>query len=53
MRAGSYTTMDFPGAVSTVIMDLNEDGVIVGYFVDTGGDSHGFIYKKQTVATGR
>ena len=53
MRAGSYTTMDFPEAVSTVVTDLNEDGVIVGYFVDMSGDTHGFIYKKQTIATGR
>ena len=52
LRDGAYTTMDYPDAVATMITDVNDDGVIVGYFRDAAGATHGFVYKKQVVATG-
>jgi hypothetical protein len=38
-------TFDFPGATFTSIDGINLGGLVCGYFVDTGGVTHGFIGK--------
>jgi probable HAF family extracellular repeat protein len=38
-----YTTLDFPGAVSTVATGINDLTQIVGYYTDGSGNSHAFI----------
>jgi uncharacterized membrane protein len=41
---GTYTTIDFPGATSTVAEGIDSAGDVVGYFVDSGGVFlHGFL----------
>ena len=40
---GTYTTLDFPGAVSTAAMGIDTAGDIVGGFVDGSGLTHGFL----------
>jgi len=41
---GKFTTVDFPGASSTVLQGINDEGVIVGQYTDGNGTSlHGFI----------
>jgi len=38
----TFTTIDVPGAVSTVALDINNDGVIVGRYA-MAGRTHGFL----------
>src|SRR5262249_55532644 len=40
-----YFTIDFPDARQTFLADINNDGIIVGTFVDNGPspDAHGFV----------
>lgn len=43
LRTGNtFTTIQFPGAVSTIPMSINDAGVIVGDYFD-GNSSHGFV----------
>jgi hypothetical protein len=42
LRDGVYTVIDFPGAVNTLGLAVNDDGVIVGLFLDRKGMLHGF-----------
>ena len=42
LSRGRYTAYDFPGAVSTEMFGLNEEGVIVGDYDDASGQTHGF-----------
>lgn len=42
-----YTTLDYPGAVSTVAGGINDRKAIVGYYVDSSGNSHAYILKKR------
>ena len=42
LRQGKYVLVDFPGATSTGVMSINDDGWIVGVYVDKAGNSHGF-----------
>ena len=37
-----YITFDCPGATSTSILDINNNGQVVGYYADTTG-VHGFL----------
>jgi uncharacterized membrane protein len=39
---GSFTTIDFPGATTTLPFSINDDGVIVGRYL-RAGRTHGFI----------
>lgn len=38
----TFTTLDVPGAYSTVAYEINDRGQIVGYFEDATG-RHGFL----------
>ena len=38
-----FTSINFPGAVSTSAEDIGPGGQIVGLYTDTGGKQHGFL----------
>ena len=40
--ADIYTTIDFPGAVSTDVSGINSSGVMAGTYTDSTGAQHGF-----------
>jgi len=40
--AATYATVDFPGAISTEVLDINNFGVMVGFYSDRT-NQHGFI----------
>jgi len=42
--ADTYTTIDFPGAISTDLSGINSSGVMVGSYTDSAGASHGFKF---------
>lgn len=41
---GTYTTVDVPGAVSTVVNGLNDLGDLVGDYTNPDGSIHGFLW---------
>ena len=50
-RAGQYTTIDVPGAASTVAVGVNDLGVVSGFYFDSSGNEHGFLYRDGTFTT--
>lgn len=42
---GSFQSIDVPGASSTVALGINNRSQIVGRFVDSSGNDHGFVTK--------
>jgi probable HAF family extracellular repeat protein len=47
---GTFRTIDFPGAADTVeccsaILNINDEGQIVGGYMDASGTGHGFLLK--------
>jgi uncharacterized membrane protein len=51
-----FTTLEFPGALLTVVLDINNRGQIVGTYVDAqgltrGGFTHGFLIDDDGVFT--
>jgi uncharacterized membrane protein len=42
LRQGKYVRLDFPAAASTQVLSINDDGWIVGMYVDKSGNTHGF-----------
>jgi probable HAF family extracellular repeat protein len=38
-----YTEIQVPGAVTTLVSSMNDEGSIVGSFIDADGASHGFL----------
>jgi probable HAF family extracellular repeat protein len=44
--AGSFTPIEFPGAMFTTAIGINARGQIVGGFRDAGGVIHGFLLDK-------
>ena len=42
LRQGKYTAVDVPGSTSTAALAINDDGEIVGWYVDKNGNTHGF-----------
>jgi uncharacterized membrane protein len=45
LRDGAFTLIHFPGAHGTDAWDVNDDGVIVGRYLDRAGIVHGFKAK--------
>jgi probable HAF family extracellular repeat protein len=41
---GNVEMLDYPGAVQTVPTRINDSGAIVGYYTDSSGQTHGFLY---------
>ena len=44
----SFTTLDAPGAVTTNLLGINNNGLIVGLEIDAANKTHGVIYNEQT-----
>jgi len=40
---GTFTTIDPPGATFTVVYKINNRGQMVGTYVDSTGQTHGFL----------
>ncbi|OLD50918.1 MAG: hypothetical protein AUI63_01345, partial [Gemmatimonadetes bacterium 13_1_40CM_2_60_3] len=53
VAAGSYTftTLDYPGALSTHAYGINNAGQIVGAYIDRTGTTYGFLYSGGTFTT--
>src|SRR5256885_1297350 len=50
--AGStFTTIDYPGAVATLAVDINLSGQIVGRYIDADGVNHGYLLNKDIFTT--
>jgi len=43
-EAGVVQTLSFPGAVSTLAFGINDAGQVVGYFLDSSLQTHGFLW---------
>jgi len=43
LAQGTYTQIDVPGAYSTSCSGINTAGDVIGNYVDTSGDYHGFL----------
>jgi len=39
----AFTSLDIPGASSTLATGINDSGVIAGYYTDASGVTHGFV----------
>jgi uncharacterized membrane protein len=55
-ESGKFTTINFPGAVDTVeccsaTLNINEEGQIVGGYMDASGTGHGFLLKAGKFTT--
>jgi probable HAF family extracellular repeat protein len=48
---GTYTQIDYPGAVYTVGASINSAGDVVGYYRDTSGNNGGFLLSGGTFTT--
>lgn len=48
--AVTYTTVDFPGAIATGVLDINNYGVMVGFYSDRS-TQHGFIDSNGAFST--
>jgi hypothetical protein len=42
-RDGTFTNVDFPGATSTIVYDINKAGDMAGAWTDGSNHAHGFI----------
>lgn len=43
LRKGVYTELAFPGATATKFLGITLFDQIVGSYIDSGGETHGFI----------
>jgi probable HAF family extracellular repeat protein len=43
--ADTFISFDFRGATSTTASDINADGAVVGWYVDSAGKTHGFLLR--------
>jgi probable HAF family extracellular repeat protein len=50
LRRGVFTPMDVPGADSTVALDINANGSVVGYSLGSAGD-RGFLWENGRLVT--
>jgi probable HAF family extracellular repeat protein len=46
-----FTTIDVPGATLTIAFGINPRGDIVGLYLDTSGNEHGFLLSNGTFTT--
>ncbi|MBZ5704081.1 MAG: hypothetical protein LAN63_01900 [Acidobacteriia bacterium] len=51
LAQGTYTQIDFPGAITTSCWGINNAGDIAGFYQDVGGVYHGFILSNGTYTT--
>jgi len=50
-RPSTFTSLDVPGATTTVAQGINADGAVVGAYVDSAGRQHGFLLRGGTFTT--
>jgi hypothetical protein len=50
-KSGVYTSLNYPGATSTVVYGTNDSDEVVGYYVDAGGVTHGFTEENGAFTT--
>jgi uncharacterized membrane protein len=43
LRSGAYETFDYPGARRTRLGQINNHGLITGFWADSAGSAHGFV----------
>ncbi len=48
---GTYTSLDYPGAVQTTATDINTGGEVVGFYADVSGVYHGYLLSGSTYTT--
>ena len=48
---GTFSTLDYPGALKTVLHGINDLGQIVGWYADQSGNGHGFLDNAGTFTT--
>jgi uncharacterized membrane protein len=48
---GRYIRIDFPGATSTQVLDINDRGQAVGEYIDQAGAFHGFMWERGRITT--
>jgi uncharacterized membrane protein len=48
---GRVTTLDVPGSVLTIVLDIDDRGRAVGGYIDAGGTQHGFLYENGKYTT--
>jgi uncharacterized membrane protein len=46
---GTFRAIEFPGAISTVAMAINNEGWIAGRYIDASANQHGFIARPKNV----
>lgn len=46
---GTFRSLEFPGAISTVAMAINDEGWIAGRYIDLSTNQHGFIARPKNV----
>ncbi|HET6180577.1 MAG TPA: hypothetical protein VFE61_26905 [Candidatus Sulfotelmatobacter sp.] len=47
---GSLTQLDYPDSTGTQALGLNNNGIVVGFYTDAAGNTHGFTYNRTTKA---
>jgi hypothetical protein len=40
----TFTPINYPSATETDVYGVNSSDVVVGWYIDTGGNSHGFVW---------
>jgi VCBS repeat-containing protein len=48
MPTYSYTTIDYPSAIGTDPLSINDSGQITGFYYSSSGVQHGFLYSAGT-----
>jgi hypothetical protein len=43
LKSSRITTIDYPGAVATLLVAINNEGVIIGYYADSVGTTRSFL----------
>jgi probable HAF family extracellular repeat protein len=51
LAQGTYTQIDYPGALYTFVVGIDTAGDITGYYTDSSGISHGLILSGATYTT--
>jgi hypothetical protein len=46
---GTFHSIDFPGAISTVVLAINDESWIAGRYIDVSANQHGFIARPKNV----
>ena len=50
-RHGGYAQIDYPGSIGTGCSAINDEGQIVGWYVDASQNTHGFLLEEDRFRT--